>query len=129
MPLQHKSQAHRARCGQSPPRLNNPALAVNRGNNAAENTLYSGTIGAVIEAALQAVPAIALSQFFGPANKDLDDPFEAALHHGAATVRALLDQGIWTTDAYPVFYNVNFPPVAAADVKQNSKVYWGERLC
>lgn len=100
---------------------------VNRGNNAAENTLYSGTIGAVIEAALQAVPAIALSQFFGPANKDLDDPFEAALHHGAATVRALLDQGIWTTDAYPVFYNVNFPPVAAADVKGINVTTQGRR--
>ena len=47
---------------------------VNRGNNAAENTLYSGTIGAAIEGALQGIPSIALSQFFGPANKDLDDP-------------------------------------------------------
>jgi 5'-nucleotidase len=90
---------------------------VNRGNNAADNTLYSGTIGAIIEAAIQGVKGIALSQFFGPDNRDLDDPFEAAAKHGAATVRALLDKGIWTTDAYKIFYNVNFPPVAAADVK------------
>ena len=41
---------------------------VNRGNNAAENTLYSGTIGGAMEAALQGVPAIALSQFLGPDN-------------------------------------------------------------
>ena len=41
---------------------------VNRGNNAAENVLYSGTIGATIEAALQGIPAIALSQFYGPEN-------------------------------------------------------------
>src|SRR6056297_1630108 len=41
---------------------------VNRGNNAAENTLYSGTIGACIEAALQGIPSIALSQFYGPDN-------------------------------------------------------------
>jgi len=34
---------------------------VNRGNNAADNTLYSGTIGAIIEAAIQGVPGIALS--------------------------------------------------------------------
>ena len=90
---------------------------VNRGNNAADNTLYSGTIGAVMEAALQGVPGIALSQFFGPGNRDLEDPFEAAAHHGAATVRTLLDKGIWTQDDYRVFYNVNFPPIAGADVK------------
>ena len=90
---------------------------VNRGNNAADNTLYSGTIGAIIEAAIQGVKGIALSQFFGPENRDLDDPFEAAAQHGAATVRAILDHGIWTSDAYKVFYNVNFPPVAGSDVK------------
>ncbi|MEL6958236.1 MAG: 5'/3'-nucleotidase SurE [Pseudomonadota bacterium] len=90
---------------------------VNRGNNAADNTLYSGTIGAIMEAALQGVPGIALSQFYGPANVHLDDPFEAAAQHGVATVRALLDKGIWTTDAYRLFYNVNFPPIPAADVK------------
>ncbi len=53
---------------------------VNRGNNAAENTLYSGTIGGAMEAALQGIPAIALSQYYGPANRDLDDPFDAASH-------------------------------------------------
>lgn len=90
---------------------------VNRGNNAADNTLYSGTIGAIIEAALQGIPGIALSQFYGPANRDLADPFEAAAHHGAATVRAILERGIWTKDNYGIFYNVNFPPIAGADVK------------
>lgn len=100
---------------------------INRGNNAAENTLYSGTIGAVIEAALQGIPAIAMSQFFGPANKDLNDPFEAAAQHGAATVRALLDKGIWTNDAYTLFYNVNFPPCTAADVKGMAVTTQGRR--
>jgi len=90
---------------------------VNRGNNAADNTLYSGTIGAIIEGALQGVKGIAMSQFFGPDNRHLADPFDAAAQHGADTVRALIDNGIWTTDAYKVFYNVNFPPVAGADVK------------
>ncbi|MEJ6477999.1 MAG: 5'/3'-nucleotidase SurE [Octadecabacter sp.] len=90
---------------------------VNRGNNAAENTLYSGTIGAAMEAALQGLPAIALSQFFGPDNAKLDDPFEAAVQHGVATVRALLDKGIWDGEDYRLFYNVNFPPVPAAAVK------------
>ena len=86
---------------------------VNRGNNAAENTLYSGTIGGAMEAALQGIPAIALSQFMGPETEALDDPFQCARSHGAGVVRALLDKGIWTGDDYRVFYNVNFPPVGA----------------
>lgn len=90
---------------------------VNRGNNAGENTLYSGTIGGAMEAALQGLPAIALSQFYGPANRGLDDTFEAARVHGTATVRRLLDQGIWDQGAYRLFYNVNFPPTPAEDVK------------
>ena len=90
---------------------------VNRGNNAAENVLYSGTIGGAMEAALQGVPSIAMSQFFGPDNARLADPFECARTHGAAVVRALLDRGIWTGDDYRTFYNVNFPPLPAAAVK------------
>ncbi len=90
---------------------------VNRGNNSAENVLYSGTIGGAMEAALQGLPAIALSQYFGPANAALPDPFEAAAAHGVALVRRLLDDALWTTDDYRLFYNVNFPPLPAAEVK------------
>lgn len=90
---------------------------VNRGNNAAENVLYSGTVGGAMEAALQGVPAIALSQFLGPETEGLADPFEAARTHGAAVVRALLDKGLWDDADYRLFYNVNFPPCPAAAVK------------
>ena len=89
---------------------------VNRGNNAAENVLYSGTIGGAMEAALQGLPAIAMSQFMGPLTDDLPDQFDAARVHGTAVVRALLDRGIWTDQDYRVFYNVNFPPCPAAAV-------------
>jgi 5'-nucleotidase len=90
---------------------------VNRGNNAGENVLYSGTVGGAMEAALQGVHAIALSQFMGPRTDELDDPFEAARVHGAGLVRRLLDRAYWDAQDYRVFYNVNFPPVAAAEVK------------
>ncbi|MCC5976060.1 MAG: 5'/3'-nucleotidase SurE [Rubellimicrobium sp.] len=90
---------------------------VNRGNNAAENVMYSGTVGGAMEAALQGIPAIALSQFFGPDNSELDDPFEAAARHGAATIRRLLDHALWDATDYRLFYNVNFPPVPASEVK------------
>ena len=90
---------------------------VNRGNNAAENTLYSGTIGAAMEAALQGIPAIALSQFFGPDNAQLADPFEAAATHGASVIKTLLDPALWDQADYRLFYNVNFPPIAGHLVK------------
>ncbi|MDU8911253.1 5'/3'-nucleotidase SurE [Aestuariicoccus sp. MJ-SS9] len=90
---------------------------VNRGNNSAENTLYSGTIGGAMEAALQGIPAIALSQYYGPANVQADNPFEASAVHGADTVRRILRAGPANNSHYHLFYNVNFPPVPAADVK------------
>ena len=100
---------------------------VNRGNNAGENTLYSGTIGAAMEAALQGLPAIAMSQYLGAGNRDLDNPFEAAVVHGAALVRALLERGIWDRNDYRLFYNVNFPPLPAAEVSGHRIVSQGFR--
>src|SRR6056297_2283015 len=67
---------------------------VNRGNNAAENAVYSGTVGAAMEAALQGVPAVALSQYYGPKNRDLDDTFEAARVHGFPTLPAAEVKGL-----------------------------------
>lgn len=91
---------------------------VNRGNNSGENVLYSGTIGGAMEAALHGLRAVALSQFFGPDNARLDDPFEAAAAHGAGLVRRLLDQAPWDDGAdYRLFYNVNFPALPASQVK------------
>jgi 5'-nucleotidase len=93
---------------------------VNRGNNAGENAMYSGTIGGAMEAALKGIKAIALSQFFGPDNKDLNDPFESAAAHGARVVRKLLEHAPWSVERgfdgpdYGLFYNVNFPATSAA---------------
>ncbi|MEM6941367.1 MAG: 5'/3'-nucleotidase SurE [Pseudomonadota bacterium] len=89
---------------------------VNRGNNSAENTLYSGTIGGAMEGALQGYLSIALSQYYGPANRDIADPFEAAAQHGADVVRRIMDATPEETHDYPLFYNVNFPPVPGAKV-------------
>lgn len=101
---------------------------VNRGNNAGENVLYSGTIGAALEAALQGLPAIALSQYLGPENRALDDPFEASRAHGLALVRSLIEHAPWDGGAdYRLFYNVNFPPVAAANVRGHRATRQGFR--
>lgn len=101
---------------------------VNRGNNAGENVLYSGTIGGAMEAALQNVPAIALSQYLGPETQRLDDPFEAARKLGANVVRRLLDHADWTSEAdFRLFYNVNFPPLPATRVRGIRVVPQGKR--
>ena len=101
---------------------------VNRGNNAAENTLYSGTIGACIEGALQGIRSIALSQFYGPGNANLENPFAAAADHGVATIHALMNDALWDDADYKLFYNVNFPPVPGEDVKGMMATTQGFRL-
>ncbi|MFU8880936.1 MAG: 5'/3'-nucleotidase SurE [Rhodobacterales bacterium] len=90
---------------------------VNRGNNSAENALYSGTLGGAMEAALQGIPAMALSQYLGPSNFAAPDPFEAAAVHGADLIRKLLAATPADDADYRTFYNINFPPVPAADVR------------
>ncbi|MQQ07505.1 5'/3'-nucleotidase SurE [Epibacterium sp. SM1979] len=90
---------------------------VNRGNNSAENTLYSGTLGAAMEGALQGIPSFALSQYYGPDNKDLDNPFEAAAAFGVEAISKVLQASTHNPSAYQLFYNINFPPVPAAAVK------------
>lgn len=95
---------------------------VNRGNNSGENVLYSGTVGGAMEAALHGIPAIALSQYMGPKTDVITDPFDAAKVHGADVLRLLLARGLWDSADYRLFYNVNFPPVAAGDVL-------GHRVC
>lgn len=100
---------------------------VNRGNNSAENAVYSGTVGGAMEAALQGTRAIALSQYYGPANRDLDDKWEAARQHGLDTCRAILDADLWGNDDYGIFFNVNFPPVPGTEVKGRRSVRQGFR--
>ncbi|SLN34453.1 5'-nucleotidase SurE [Falsiruegeria litorea R37] len=90
---------------------------VNRGNNSAENALYSGTLGGAMEAALQGLPAIAMSQYYGPQNYGIDEPFEVARAHGADVIRKILAKTPAQDQDYRLFYNVNLPPVRVGDVK------------
>ena len=101
---------------------------VNRGNNSGENVMYSGTVGGAMEAALQGLPAVALSQSMGQHTAVLDDPFQAARVHGPRLIRQLLEHGDWTSDQdFRLFYNINFPPTDAASVKGVRVVPQGRR--
>jgi 5'-nucleotidase len=109
----------------SPPDL--VLSGVNRGHNVAEDTLYSGTVGGAMEAALHGLRAIALSQYYGPATRDAHDPFDAARDHGTDVCRRLLDGAAWTDPPYGVFYNVNFPALPAAEVRGLRATFQGSR--
>ncbi len=99
----------------SPPDL--VLSGINRGNNAGENAVYSGTVGAALEAVLHGFKAIALSQYLGAGNQHLQDPFEAAERHGLDIVAALVENGDWRGGGYSQFFNVNFPPCPAEAVR------------
>ena len=91
---------------------------VNRGHNVAEDVVYSGTVGAAMEAALNGARAVALSQFYASGPEAPEDMFEAARALGAEALGAVA-----AMPARPfLFYNVNFPARRAADVR-------GMRVC
>ncbi|MGH1424657.1 MAG: 5'/3'-nucleotidase SurE [Pseudooceanicola sp.] len=90
---------------------------VNRGNNSAENALYSGTLGGAMEGALQGIPSFALSQYLGPDNYQIDNPFEGAQDHGADLVRRILATQPKDESDYRLFYNINFPPCPSRNVR------------
>ena len=100
---------------------------VNRGNNSAENVLYSGTIGAALEGALQGIKSFALSQYLGPQNYETADPFEASHVHGVDVLRSLIARSDENSSDYDIFYNINFPPVPASEVKGHKFAPQGRR--
>lgn len=82
---------------------------VNNGENLADDVTYSGTISAAMEAALAGIPAVALSQ----ALRDAGHGFSAAEGWAAKVLAPLLDLQM----AKRTVVNVNFPALAAGDVK------------
>ncbi len=99
----------------SPPDL--VLVGVNRGNNAGENVLYSGTVGGAMEGALQGIPAVALSQYIGEGNLKTGDVFAAARVHARPLLERLVAEAPWESEGYRLFFNVNFPPLPAEAVR------------
>ncbi len=95
---------------------------VNRGQNAAEDVTYSGTVAGAMEGTILGVPAIALSQAYGPAGRDAIH-WGCARAHGAPIVRKILETGIEPG----VLVNVNFPDCAAENVQGVAVTAQGRR--
>jgi len=86
---------------------------VNRGANLAEDVTYSGTVSAAMEGALAGVRSIALSQAYS--REGLGDvvPFDAAIGWGQRVLAPLLAAPL----APRTLVNINFPPLAASEVR------------
>lgn len=93
---------------------------INRGGNIGGDVLYSGTVGAAMEAALLGVPAIAFSQ-----NRmaHQDPRWQTAEAHLVPVLQQILSQG-WPRD---VVINVNFPDVDPDEVAGVKAVPQGRR--
>ena len=95
---------------------------VNRGQNAAEDVTYSGTIAGALESTILGIPAFALSQAYSAANRQ--NPFwDTALTHGPGIIRKVLDRGI----PRDVLVNVNFPDCPHDQVKGVAVTTQGKR--
>ncbi len=86
---------------------------VNRGANLGDDVTYSGTVSAAFEGALAGVRSIAFSQVYASEGAGDAVPFEAAEFWGERVLAPLLDAPF----APRTLVNVNFPPVAANEVR------------
>jgi 5'-nucleotidase len=95
---------------------------VNRGRNAAEDVLYSGTVAGAKEAAVLGIPSFALSQAHSAQNKH--QPFwDTAARHAAGIIGRVLKTGI----PRDVLVNINFPDCGPDEVKGVSISTQGKR--
>ena len=78
---------------------------VNRGQNAAEDVTYSGTVAGAIEGTILGIPSIALSQAYGPVSGRFSPHWATAETHAPALLRKLIAEGT----PPGVLLNLNFP--------------------
>lgn len=95
---------------------------VNKGQNVAEDVIYSGTVAGAVEATIIGIPAIALSQSYEHRQRE-SIPWHCAEHHGAAVIRKILELGIPEGGCV----NVNFPGCKPDDVAGTRIVTQGRR--
>ena len=98
---------------------------INHGENSSTNVLYSGTMSAAIEGAMEGIPSIGFSLADFDANAD----FSATQYFGSKIVQQLLDQPISSS----VCLNVNVPKLTQSEIKgiqvcKQAHAYWADRF-
>jgi 5'-nucleotidase len=96
---------------------------VNRGQNIADDVLYSGTVAGAMEGTLLGIPSVALSQAFGSETRS-DPHWETAEAHAPPLIRRLLEAGI----PRGVLVNVNFPDRRPDEVAGTVLAHQGKRV-
>ena len=95
---------------------------VNRGRNAAEDVLYSGTVAGAMEGTVLGIPSFALSQAYAFTTKHA--PYwDTAIKHGPDLIRRVLKMGM----PRDVLVNVNFPDCPPGEVAGIAIVTQGKR--
>lgn len=84
---------------------------VNRGQNAAEDLIYSGTVAGALEGSFLGIRSIAMSQVYTPGERRRV-PWETAEAHGARVVKQVLEANL----PIEIVANINFPGCAPDDV-------------
>jgi 5'-nucleotidase len=85
---------------------------VNRGRNAGEDVIYSGTIAGAMEAAILGIPSLALSQSYKSRNGHA--PYwETSVKFAPDIIRRVLAEGM----PRDILVNVNFPDCLPEEVK------------
>jgi len=87
---------------------------INHGSNAATNVLYSGTMSAAVEGAIEGIPSIGFSLLDHSSEAD----FEAAGHYAAIIAKNVLKNGLQSG----VCLNVNIPKGKLEELK-------GTKIC
>jgi 5'-nucleotidase len=85
---------------------------INRGRNAGEDVIYSGTVAGAVEGTILGIPSFALSQSYQSRSGN-PPPWETAIRHGPGIIKRALDAGI----PRDVLININFPNCTPAEVK------------
>ena len=95
---------------------------VNRGRNAGEDVIYSGTIAGALEGAVLGIPSLALSQSY-KSRSGREPYWETGLKFAPDIIRRVLAQGI----PRDVLVNINFPDCPPDRVKGIAVTAQGRR--
>ncbi len=100
---------------------------INIGSNMGEDITYSGTASAAMEAVLQGIPAIAISQVYADGDKSIDEfGFDLAKETIDKLVKMVFE------DRFPLqsrrVLNINIPPIAKGECKGFKVTRAGNRL-
>ena len=99
---------------------------VNRGQNLADDIVYSGTVAGAIQGCLLGVPSMSMSLVIGPAEagQGAGEPqWQTPMQHGANLFRKLLKAG-WPEG---VVLNINYPDCSPDQVKGIATTVQGQR--